>query len=180
MYTASSTVRARFHLEAPDVTVTQNVGKIKASPFWLLCFFLLGCLWLMIFWCKKKETFKYCKLDVFLWKNVLLHIVSETMDVLCGHYMGRHRFFSVMSYLLLKLWCWSTRSTCLTSGIARGYFEVKGTNCVYDIKHIHKLLEDLGLDGCTYVVPYLKRVLCILLLAVNATLPTLHFQVPSM
>lgn len=51
---------------------------------------------------------------------------------------------------------------------------------MYDIKHMHKLLEDLGLDGCTYVVPYLKRALCILLLAVNAVLPALHFQAPSM
>lgn len=39
---------------------------------------------------------------------------------------------------------------------------------MYDIKHMHKLLEDLGLDGCTSILRYLKRALCISLLAVNA------------
>lgn len=77
-------------------------------------------------------------------------------------------FFCDVLLIAKTLWCCSTRGICLTSWIARGYFEAKETNRVCDIKHMRKLLEDLGLAGCTYIVPYLKRPLCITLMAVNA------------
>lgn len=98
---ASSTGRGRFHLETPGVTATQTVRKIKASLFWgyfaSFCLAAFGWWW---FGHKKKEIFKYCELNVFLWKKVLLYVPSECVM------RPLHRetsLFPVMSCLLLKL-----------------------------------------------------------------------------
>lgn len=96
--------RASSCMESPDITVTQKAGKIKASSFFLLCFFMLGCLWL-IFWWKKKATFKYCKLEVFVRECVIAYTVRNCKCLTLPLYKERLISFLDVLYTAKTLCC---------------------------------------------------------------------------
>lgn len=96
--------RASSCMESPDITVTQNAGKIIASSFFLLCFFLLGCLWLILWW-NKKATFKYCKLEVFVRECVIAYTVRNSKCVTLPLLKKTLISFSDVLRTARGLWC---------------------------------------------------------------------------